>query len=287
MILAADDFGISPSVDRANIRLIENKRISSVGCMMAGSNPELKMNLLELKKLSSEVDVGLHLVLTDSAPVGEHNSQMGLLDKYGRLPNLKTLATKAYLGILSAHAVELEIVAQIEKFKSIFDRVPDFIDGHQHVQQLPIARNAIASAVAIFNRIGYVRVANLPNEWMWKSAQLFSPRFAFENLALTIPGRQSAFLFSEKKIRHNRYLLGYYRHTPDMLFNEVFEKYLSVHPEVNDIFFCHPGHADDHLKKVDSLVDSRKDNFEFLISSEFQDMCESNQVKINRFKSNG
>lgn len=285
MILTADDFGISPAVDEAILRLVEKKRISSTGCMVAGSNPELKTNLSSLRQLSSEVDVGLHLVLTDTAPLGDHQIQDGLIAKNGMLPNLKTLATKAYFGFLKASAVESEILAQIQNFKSIFGRAPDFIDGHQHVQQLPIVRDAIVSSVRIFKEIGYVRVANLPNKWLWSSAQFFSPRFAIENLALAIPGRQSAVLFSENNINHNRYLLGYYRHTPDMKFKTVFEKYLSLNPAANDIFFCHPGNTDEHLKKVDSLVDSRKDNFEFLLSSEFQDVCEKNQVNINRFTS--
>lgn len=285
MILTADDFGISPAVDEAILRLIEKKRISSTGCMVAGSNPKLEENLVSLKQLSSGVDVGLHLVLTDSAPLGDHQYQDGLVAKNGTLPNLKILATKAYLGILKVSAVESEILAQIQKFKSVFGRVPDFIDGHQHVQQLPIVREAIVSSVKIFNEIGYVRIANLPNKWIWNSAQFFSPRFAFDNLALAIPGRHSAVLFSKNKIRHNRYLLGYYRHSPDMQFKAVFEKYLSLSPAVNDIFFCHPGNSDEHLRKVDRLVDSRKDNLEFLLSSDFQEICEKNQLNINRFTS--
>ena len=284
MILSADDFGISPAVDEAILQLIEKKRISSTGCMVANTNPELRQNLISLKNSSSEIDVGLHLVLTDTAPLGKHRFQDGLVAKNGKLPNLKTLATKAYLGILELVAIETEILAQIENFKSVFGRTPDFIDGHQHVQQLPIVRHAIVSSLKKFNKIGYVRIANLPNSWIWNSSQLFSPRFALENLALAIPGRQSAILFSENKIKHNRYLLGYYRHTPDMQFRTVFEKYLSLGPAKNDIFFCHPGNADEHLKKVDRLVDSRKDNLEFLMSPEFQDTCEKFQVSINRFR---
>lgn len=251
--------------------------------MVAGSNPELRKNLVSLKQLSSGVDVGLHLVLTESAPLGEHRFQDGLVAKNGMLPNLKILATKAYLGMLKQSAVEVEIMAQIEKFKSIFGRVPDFIDGHQHVQQLPVVREAIVSSVKAFNDIGYVRIANLPNRWIWDSAQFFSYRTAFDNLALAIPGRHSAVLFSKNMIKHNRYLLGYYRHTPDMQFKAVFENYLSLSPATNDIFFCHPGNSDEHLRKVDRLVDSRKDNLEFLLSSEFQEICEKYKLNINRF----
>ena len=284
MILSADDFGISPAVDEAIIRLVEKKRISSTGCMVAGTNPHLFRNLSSLKNLCADIDVGLHLVLTDITPLAEYSIKEGFVEKNGRLPSLKTLALKSYLRLLTQETVEKEILAQISEFERIFGCAPDFVDGHQHVQQLPVVRNAIVKSVKKFNKIKYVRIADLPTKWMWKTAQTLSARVAVENLALTLPGRRSASLFSKNHISHNRYLLGYYRHTTDVQFKNIFEKYISLNPATNDLFFCHPGYIDEHLKKVDTLVASRKDNLDFLLSDQFQNMCEKNLVCINRFQ---
>lgn len=283
MILSADDFGISPAVDEAIIQLIKKKRISSTGCMVIGTNPQLRQSLASLRQIGSKIDVGLHLVLTEMTPLSEQSLQEGLVLKNGRLPDFKILAAKCYLRLLRQEVIEKEIFAQIKEFENVLGRPPDFIDGHQHVQQLPVVRKAIVSSVKKFGQIGYVRIADLPNSWIWNSANLISGRFALENLALALPGRQSAVLFSKNQIRHNRYLLGYYRHTPEIQFKSVFEKYVALRPAANDIFFCHPGNVDEHLKKVDTLVESRKDNLKFLLSDQFQEICEKNRIELNRF----
>ena len=285
MILTADDFGISPAVDEAILLLIEKDRISSTSCMVTGDNPDLRQDLSSLKKLSHKIDVGLHLVLTEAKALATHDYAEGLTDADGNFFTLKALAARAYSGRLNKVSIEKEIRAQIESFVRLFGRVPDFIDGHQHVQQLPTIKDAVISTMKIFDSIIYVRAANLPTQWLWNSAQSFSLRFALENLALTIPGRQASAAFSENNVRHNRYLLGYYRHTPNIQFNSVFKKYLTLRPQSDDIFFCHPGYIDEHLKRVDTLVESRKDNLNFLMSAEFEDLHKTNQISINRFPS--
>ena len=141
MILSADDFGISPAVDEAIIRLVEKKRISSTGCMVAGTNPHLFRNLSSLKNLCADIDVGLHLVLTDITPLAEYSIKEGFVEKNGRLPSLKTLALKSYLRLLTQETIEKEILAQISEFERIFGCAPDFVDGHQHVSEKAIRRH--------------------------------------------------------------------------------------------------------------------------------------------------
>lgn len=266
MILTADDFGISPAVDLAILQLIEKGKISSTSCMVTASNPELRNDLASLKEFRQKIDIGLHLVLTDAF-------------------SLKTLIAQAYLHRLSPTDIENKIRRQIEIFVDYFGQLPDFIDGHQHVQQLPVVRDALISAVKSFGSIKYIRVADLPNQWLWNSAQSFLFDVTLGNIALLIPGRQSAIVFAKHGIKHNRYLLGYYRHNPAIQFKKVFENYLALKPGADDIFFCHPGYIDEHLKNVDTLVESRKDNLNFLMSAEFEDMCKINQIGINKYTS--
>lgn len=251
--------------------------------MVTGTNRSLENKLILLKKYNEKIDVGLHLVLTDSQPLGRHSVDSSLVGRDGRFHSIKSLTLRAYLGQLTAADLDIEIRAQIESFINIFGRAPDFIDGHQHVQQLPVIRNSLVAATKALISLKYIRIANLPNYWLWNTAQSVSVIFAAENYALVVPGRQASALFSENKIRHNRYLLGYYRHKPETDFKSIFIKYLTIKPGSDDIFFCHPGLIDDHLKSVDSLVDSRKDNLDFLLSAEFEDLCYINKISINRF----
>lgn len=253
--------------------------------MVCGSNPELEKNLTRLKSYRSAIDVGLHIVLTDTNPLSEQKVQDGLVGHSGKFKSLKNLAIESYLAKIDHASVHREINAQIEKFISIFGEPPAFLDGHQHVQQLPIVRQAVASAMKIYNTIGYVRTANLPLKWLLNYSKSGSNRYIFENLGLAIPGRGSASFFDSEGIKHNRYLLGYYRPGEDVFFKSVFKEYLKIKPSNNDVFFCHPGFVDAHLIKVDALVESRQDNLNFLLSAEFEDLCNSNELSINRFPS--
>jgi len=43
---------------------------------------------------------------------------------------------------VTGHGVAAELMVQLETFKDLFGRAPDFVDGHQHAQLFPQARDA-------------------------------------------------------------------------------------------------------------------------------------------------
>jgi predicted glycoside hydrolase/deacetylase ChbG (UPF0249 family) len=57
------------------------------------------------------------------------------------------LITRAYLGTLDHGSLREEIRRQLQRFESALGRPPDFVDGHQHVHQLPIVRDALLSVL--------------------------------------------------------------------------------------------------------------------------------------------
>ena len=67
MILCADDYGISSSVSSAIRELIKQKRISATSCMMTSEVIESEIH--SLKNMNADIDIGLHLVLTNDLPV--------------------------------------------------------------------------------------------------------------------------------------------------------------------------------------------------------------------------
>jgi predicted glycoside hydrolase/deacetylase ChbG (UPF0249 family) len=281
MILSADDFGISPAVSEGILELVSAQRISATSCMMNGlaETDALK----SLVKFSNQIDIGLHLVLTDDRPLAEISHSSGLVDLEGRFHSFKLLTKNAYLRKLNRESVYLEIKSQIDRFVEVTGKPPDFVDGHQHCHQLPVIREELIRVLKSYPAIRYVRVACSPNSWILREVIQLGPKPALVNWLMSQPGNKTAKGLDQANIMHNRYLVGWYDYFSGASFKEIFDSYLSLKPETNDIFFCHPGYVDDILRSRDSLIEGRLDNLHFLKSDEFVSICETNAVKINRF----
>src|SRR5579872_1775201 len=58
---------------------------------------------------------------------------------------LPKLLIQSFSRQLSFAAVEAELNAQLDAFVEHRGSLPDFIDGHQHIQHFPVIRNAMFS----------------------------------------------------------------------------------------------------------------------------------------------
>ena len=128
--IGVDDFGLHDGVNRAVAGLADAGRLNAVGCMVGA--PAWTAGQPLLRRLDRrQVDVGLHLDLT----------QYPL--RAGAPMRLPWLIARAYLGALPMAALRSEIAAQFDAFETALERAPDFVDGHQHVHQLPRVREAL------------------------------------------------------------------------------------------------------------------------------------------------
>ena len=128
----ADDFAQSEAIDTAIINLANHNIISSTSALVLSPRwPQAAKQLLDLP-----LQVGLHLDLTSDFTKK--------FDCYYPLPKLIFLAYSRQLNI---QALEKTIELQWNVFVDALGRPPDFIDGHQHVHQLPVVRDALFSVI--------------------------------------------------------------------------------------------------------------------------------------------
>jgi predicted glycoside hydrolase/deacetylase ChbG (UPF0249 family) len=128
-----DDFGLHDGVNRAAIELASLGRLGAISCLVDG--PAWRAGLPELRTAREAVEVGLHLNLTEG------------LNGHGLAEPLGRLVRRAYCGQLEARTISDEIRRQLDAFESSLGRQPDFIDGHQHVHQLPVIRDALLATL--------------------------------------------------------------------------------------------------------------------------------------------
>lgn len=282
MILTADDFGMSPWIDEAVLCLAQKKRVSAISCMVVGAGAGQYSKDLKAVAAASGIELGLHFTLSDSRPCLSEKKTSSLTDREQRFLPFAQLAVRSFAGFIDRVDVEEEFFAQLGKFREAFGKLPDFIDGHEHVQQLPTICEVLCTAIKSIPKTPergewrpYLRAADLA--WNQQLGEEIGLRSMLAAHAISLLGRKSKAYWQSRGLATNNHLLGYFHHRSKKDLRKILMTYLlsSTHP--NDILFCHPGKEDpaDSLSRVRPLV------FEILNSSFFDDHIAR---RLNRFQ---
>jgi predicted glycoside hydrolase/deacetylase ChbG (UPF0249 family) len=128
--VCVDDYGLHAGVNAAVLDLVAQGRVQAVSAMVGA--PAWQEGVGALRQCDpAQLDVGLHLDFT------EHALQPPMRFALSRL------IAHAYLGKLDPGALRAEIVAQLDAFEQAMGRAPVYVDGHQHVHQLPMLRDLL------------------------------------------------------------------------------------------------------------------------------------------------
>lgn len=131
IILCADDYGLSAGQSQAIVQLAERRRISATSAIVTASR--WRADATALRALRPTLALGLHLNLTDCAPLGA----MARFAPDGQFPSLPRLIVGSLMTRLPRNELRDEIARQCRAFEHAVGALPDFIDGHQHVHALP------------------------------------------------------------------------------------------------------------------------------------------------------
>lgn len=252
--LCVDDFGLHAGVNQAVFALARLGRVQATSAM-AGA-PAWAEGAAELRTLDArQVEVGLHLDLT------EHPLHLP------RQP-LGRLIARAYLRQLDAAALRAEIRAQFDAFEQHLDRPPAYVDGHQHVHQLPVVRDLLVQEVA----------RRYPAGTLWLRATHAGLRA--DPKAQVIAGlgaRALSHLAQRQGLRQNARLLGVYDFTGGT------ERYCArlarwLHAARDgDLLMCHPALP---APGPDAIARARQDEFAVLSAPGFDALLADACVRL-------
>jgi chitin disaccharide deacetylase len=274
--LCADDYGISPGVNRAIRDLIKNCRLNATSAMVVG--PAIGRDEVTALKAaasaSSHCAVGLHVTLT--APFRPLTMHFRPIEDSLFLPHMKLLR-RGLAGRLDSELVHIEVTAQLAAFVDLFGRPPDFVDGHQHVQLFPGVRAAFLAAVKQAAPNAWIRQCG--RDWPWKqpwAQRLDSPK-ALVLDALSAQFRRRA---TRAKLTFNPAFAGAYDFSRAADFSVLMRQFLQGMPEAG-VVMCHPGFVDDVLIGLDPLTVQREREYEFLRGEQFLPLLAANDVTLD------
>jgi predicted glycoside hydrolase/deacetylase ChbG (UPF0249 family) len=270
--LCADDYGLSPGVNRAIRDLIERGRLNATSVMVVGpSSGRDEVEALRAAAASSaRCGIGLHVTLT--APFRPLTMHFRPSDG-GMFPALAKLLRASLFRRLDAEIIHAELMVQLAAFKEMFGRDPDFVDGHQHAQLFPQVRDAFLAAVKEAAPTAWVRQGGrnqpLPR-------RLGSPKALF----LDILSAQFRTRAARANIAVNPGFAGAYDFSRQPDYGRLMRQFLDGLP-AGGVIMCHPGFVDETLVSLDPLTEQREREYAFLAGEHFLPLLAENKVTLS------
>jgi len=214
--------------------------------------------------------LGLHVTLT--SPFQPLSADFSPL-RDGRFLPLNDLLRGATARRLRSKFLIAEIGGQLRAFADIFGRLPDFLDGHQHVHLFPQIRDAFLRVVA----------QEAPYAWVRQCGRAKSGRRLHDHKGLTLDILSVGFRRKAKRlgIATNPAFAGTYSFNSRANFATIFPRFLSGLPD-GGLIMCHPGFVDGELKGLDSLTALREQEFAYFSSDAFMKVLADHGAALAR-----
>lgn len=257
--ICADDFGLNKSINNGILKLVKLNRINAVSVLT--QTHELKADSPHLLELSQDLDLGVHLNLTDAIGSDPHYS----LNKLIFLSNLRFISKDKIKNIFRN---------QIESFIHYFKTLPNFLDGHQHVHGFPVIRDALIEVIQEFwgqDRSFYVRN---PSKFSIYSKDFFLKKLVIKTCYLGLEDK-----FQSAKISSPVNFSGFYDFNSE--YPRFFSNLLSKCSN-GELFMCHPA-----IELTSDIIGgARYFEYKYFSSDQFLFDCEKNNIILSRFSKN-
>jgi predicted glycoside hydrolase/deacetylase ChbG (UPF0249 family) len=247
VVLCADDYALNAPVSQGIVALAVLGRLSATSVMSL--SPRWAQDVVALRDVRDQLDVGLHLDWTSHfATEAGHGS------------GLSAVMARAALHLYKQKSIEDEIERQLDAFEVHWDAAPDHVDGHQHIQQFAVFRDALAAVV--MRRYGH-----LPRRPWLRVSQVAQPglkakvisamgahhlqQWAQANQWPSVGPLLGAYGFDGSLDAYARHMQAWLAHVP---------------PAPTALIMCHPAVS---TQADDAIGAARKNEFAYLAGHDF------------------
>ena len=285
LIVNADDLGWTEGVNRGIADAHRKGLVTSTSLLANGRAFE---SALEVARANPELGIGVHLNLSDGPPTAAADAVAGLLNSAGNLEGgPESLLLRIAGRSLSVEEVEREWDAQIRKLREAGIE-PSHLDGHKHVQMLPglfevalrLAKKHSIRAIRISHEESKLRAA-LSSAPEQNTGVVFKQGIQARGLKLL--ARDAREMADHAGVVTANYFCGIAQ--TGALTREGVAQLLANLPEGTTEFMCHPGYADEELRRTGTrLQQSRKTELEILTDAEIRNLVASKGIRLISYK---
>lgn len=254
LVVCADDFGFTDAGCNSAIELAAAGAISAVSCVVDGRS--LTRYADALRHASSSVSLGLHLNLTEpeSDPLRA---------------NLRSWLFRAYVSrSIDEPALHAEIRRQLLRFEDLFTRAPAFVDGHEHVHQLPgIARILVEDLEDRYGTLVAVRTT-VPRRKQGIKAHVIAH----------LGGTRLRDLLQSRRLPSNSDFAGAYDFSTRVAYGRRMDAWVSSIAD-GGLIMCHP----EHPGPTDTPLTARGAEHAFLASCEWPALLRQHGARLVPF----
>lgn len=262
LTLCADDFAQSPAISQGILQLLQRGSLSAT-CVMTQS-PHWPALAAPLREMQQQADIGLHFNLTHDFANGPQ-----------LVKPLSHWLLLSQLRQLSEQQLRDSLLRQIDLFSQHMGRLPDFIDGHQHVHAFPVVRAALFSSIAL-------RWTGHDKPYLRAPDRLGHPGDSrLKATILTQACRGFASAAEQHGLICNRWFAGLYALQPEAGFAGLMQQWLRSCPD-GGLMMCHPGLMADDAS--DPIAAARAVEYRYLSSQAFADDCLQAGVELGKFR---
>jgi chitin disaccharide deacetylase len=281
LIVNADDLGWTAGVNRGIAEAHRNGIVTSASLIANGGAFD---DGVKTARGLPAMGVGVHLNLSDGAPVSGAKAVPSLVDEQGKLSGgPEQLLLKLARRKLKAAEVEREWDAQIAKIRA-GGISPTHLDGHKHVHMLPglfpvalkLAKKHAIASIRISNEASSLRAALSGKSGHYAGVML---KQGVQARGLKLLARDARKLADKAGIESADYFCGIAQ--TGVLTREGILEMLEILPEGITELMCHPGYVDEDLAKSPTrLQDSRASELAILTDTTVRNSVASHGIRL-------
>jgi len=272
VILNADDYALSQGISTSIVELLGKRRISGISAMTA--SPYWHDHGPWLRPFLDQADIGIHFTLTEIEPLGPVSS----IAAKGKPAIFSDVFRRSIASRIDAEDIRRELKRQWEAFRDVLGTQPSHVDGHQHIHQLPVIRDAVIETVASLSPKGgtYVRAC------VDRPTAILGRRVGVARaFALAYFGREFRLRAKARGVMTNSGFSGLYDLSGRAPYISFFTKFL-IGLRPRSVILCHPGNPDQGYRD-DPIAAARTSEYEGLSAGMIETLLLQHNISLGRF----
>lgn len=261
IIINADDIGMHPTIDAAALLLAEYGAVTSASVISIARPDRFSINAFKELK----TDLGLHLDFTSNMANACYKTSR----------DISAMIISTYFRRTDIESLRSIIRDQFDRFCDVVGDEPHFVDGHEHVHQLPMVRTALIDVLKERNLIQKIYFRNpISRRWRGSKAALIGMLGA---------------LVMEKQLSAlgcicNTDFFGVYDFRKEVKLEDLWHQWLSSLTGDGALAMCHPAAGTYKTIGDTQALSFRLAELKFLSSSQFKDLLAQYAIKPTSWK---